>query len=157
MKVGTAWSDVKEQQLYLYHLRDVACSIILFLSPVILSKNVAWSVDISVFESLLYFPFEAFHSFSILCFSVPFQILFLIVIPVAIHHFRFYEKYTISETPWSRVQGAFAPSCQGSHLATEIPGNPFPYPRTLKQTVLHLLSFFQPEYHSVDVLFFMQC
>lgn len=43
-----------------------ALSIILLFSPVILSRNVAWSVDISVFKSLLYFPFEASHSFSIL-------------------------------------------------------------------------------------------
>lgn len=108
----------------------------LFYYSVLLSSDslqerglICWQLSFRIFALLSIWSFSfLLHP---LCFFVPFQILFLIVIPVAIHHFWFYEKYTLSETPWSRVQGAFAPSCQGSHLAPEIPGNPFPYPRTL--------------------------
>lgn len=42
-----------------------ALSVLLFC-PVIFSRNVAWSVDFSVFKSLLYFPFEASHFICIL-------------------------------------------------------------------------------------------
>ena len=93
-------------------------SVILLFSPVILSRDVAWNVDISFFKSLFLLPIlkVSFLLYSLFPY-VPFQIPFL---ALAVHHFSFSGEYTLSEAPQDGVQGAPSPSCQGSHLAPEI-------------------------------------
>lgn len=102
-----------------------ALSVTLFC-PVIFSRNVAWSVNFSVFKSLLYFPFEASHLSAFSMLFCPIQNFISYWYSSCYLPFLILWKINIFEAPWGEAQDVLAPSCQGSHLTPEMLGYSLP-------------------------------